>query len=120
MFAQRASGGRLQVVPVRCQHFMKSVSGGEHNFGDQAGVLQHQFRSQHVFEFVRELAQFSEAACSGITLERVNRTPNAAQAFLVAGAIFERESGLVHSLEDLRSALKEKIAELGGALVGEK
>jgi len=69
---------------------------------------------------MRELAQFSKAARSGITLERVNRTPNAAQAFLVAGAFFERESGLIHGLENFRSALEEEIAELGGALVWEK
>jgi hypothetical protein len=50
----------------------------------------------------------------------VNRAPHASQAFLVAGAFFERKPGLVHGLENFRGALEKEVAKLGGALVGEK
>jgi hypothetical protein len=50
----------------------------------------------------------------------MNGTADAAKTFFVARAVFERESRLVHRLENLRGALEEEIAEFRRTLVGEK
>ena len=43
-----------------------------------------------------------------------------AKVLFVTRALFERQPGFVHGLENFRGALKEEIAEFGSALVGEK
>jgi hypothetical protein len=50
----------------------------------------------------------------------VNGAANAAKCFLIVRAVFEREAGFVHGLENFFGALEEKFAELGSALVVEK
>ena len=120
VFAQSAAGGRLQIVAIGREHFVECVRGGENHFGDQAGVLLREFRSQDVFQIVRELAQLAEAARGRVALQRVHGAANAAKLLFVAGALFEREAGFVHGLENLLGALEEEIAEFGGVLVGEK
>ncbi len=120
MFVQRAAGGRLQVVPIGRQHFVERVGGGENHFSDQARVLLGELRREHVFQIVRELAEFAIAASGRIALERVHGAANMAKLFEVAGALFERETRFVHALENFLGALEEKVAKLGGLLVGRK
>ncbi len=120
MFVQSASGGRLQIVPIRCQHFVKRIGGGENHFGDQARVLLGEFRREHVFQVVRQFAQFAIAAGRGITFQRVHCPANMAKLFYVAGMPFERETCFVHALENFLGTLEEKVAQLGGLFVGRK
>jgi hypothetical protein len=120
VFPERAPGRRLQIISVRGQHLVKRVGSGENHFRDQSGMLLSKFRCEDVLEFVREFAQFPEAASGGIAFQGVNGATNTTEVFFIARLVFQRESGLIHCLENFRSALEEEIAELGSALVGEK
>ena len=46
MFAKRAAGGRLKIIAIGCQHFVKRVSGSQNHFRDEPGMLLGEFRRQ--------------------------------------------------------------------------
>jgi hypothetical protein len=69
---------------------------------------------------MREFTHLAEAASSRIAFQGVDRAANTPEVFFVARTVFERETSFVHGLEDLRGTLEKEIAELRGALVGEK
>ena len=108
---ESASNRRLQMVAISGQHFVKCICGGEYNFGNQGRVLFGQLGSENIFEFVREFAKFAKTARGRIAFERVYRASDAAQAFFIGRMLFERKAGIVHGLEDLRSALEKELAE---------
>ena len=62
VFAERAPGRRLQIIPVRGQHLVKRVGSSENHFRNQSGMLLSKLGCKDVFEFMREFAQFAESA----------------------------------------------------------
>jgi len=76
------------------------------------------FRSEHIFEFVREFAEFVETASRGITLQRVDHAANPANHFLIRGTSLELQAGFIERLQQLCGALKEERAQLAVAIVG--
>src|SRR5215469_11996275 len=120
VFAQCAAVRWLKIVSVSREHFVKSVGGGENYFRDETGMLFRELRRENIFELVSQFAQRSKSARGRVALQRVNRAAHATKIFLIAGAFFECQAGLIHGLENFRRALEKEIAELGGALVVEK
>src|ERR1700722_17185953 len=100
------------MVAIGGKHFVESIGGGQHHFGNQRGVFLGQLRRKNVFELMRQLAKFAKATSRGIALQGVDRASNAAKIFLVRWTLFEREANFIHVLEDFRGAFKEKLAKL--------
>src|SRR5207302_2331291 len=70
-----------------------------------------EFDTEHVFQFVREFAQLTEAAGCGITLEGVHCPANAAYNFRIAGIFLQLESFFVQRLEKFLCGFEEQLAQ---------
>jgi hypothetical protein len=75
-------------------------------------------RSEHVFEFMRQLAQLVESTGRGIAFQGVHGATDAAYHILIRGAGLEFEPGLVERLKQFGGGLKEESAQLAAAILG--
>jgi hypothetical protein len=75
-------------------------------------------RSEHVFEFVRQLTQLVESTGGGIAFQGVHSATNAANHILISGARLEFEPSLVERLQQFGRSLKEESAQLAAAILG--
>src|SRR5579862_4091409 len=57
------------MVAIGGEHFVESIGGGQHHFGNQRGVFLGQLRREDVLELMRQFAKFAKAASRGITLK---------------------------------------------------
>jgi hypothetical protein len=111
-------GRRIDAALVGGEHGFKAVGGGEDDFGKLGAAGLRYERSEDVFEFVSEFAEFVKAAGCGIALERVDGAADATNDAFVVGTRFELEAGFVERLEQFAGALEEESAKLGAAIFG--
>ncbi len=67
-----------------------------------------------------QLAELAVAASGGVAFERVHGPAHLAQQLLVFGMLLQLQALVVEILQQLRGALKEELAEFGGAVVGKE
>ena len=120
MLAQGAAFRRLEIIPVGRKHFVECVGRGQNDFGDESGIFACEFRTQHVFQVVCQLAELAIAASGRIAFQRMHGAANTAQTLGIARAPLERQAGFIHGLQNLRGALEEEVAKFVGAVVGQK
>lgn len=111
-------GGRIDAALVSGEHGFEAVRGGEDDFSKLGAAGLRDVRSEHVFEFVSEFAEFVKAAGGGIALERVHGAADAANDGFVGGTRFELEAGFVERLQQFAGALEKESAKLGAAIFG--
>src|ERR1700746_3984068 len=120
---QSAQGGgsrRLNILLIGAEHAFERIDGREDDLGKLLAVRMSDLRRENVFEFVRNFTEFRKTAGSGISLERMNSAPDAANKFLIRGTLFELQTGIIDGLEKLARALKEESPKLRTPLIGKE
>ena len=63
---KRVHGRQFGILLISGQQRAKAIGGGEHHFGKVRAMEAGNLGRKHVFEFVREFAEFVESASRGI------------------------------------------------------
>jgi len=69
---------------------------------------------------VGNFAEFLTTARSGVALEGMHGSTDAANEFLVGGTCFELQASIVDGLQQFRGALEEERAKFRSPILGQK
>jgi hypothetical protein len=115
---ERLDGGRFGLALIGGEDGAKTIRGGEDQLREVRAMRESDLRSEHVFEFMRQLAQLVESTGRGIAFQSVYGATDAAYHILIRGAGLEFEPGLVERLKQFSGGLKKESAQLAAAILG--
>src|SRR5262249_8987158 len=117
LVTQLSAGGRLQIVPVGGEHGAEGVGGDQYDFRQRTAAPGCDFGPQDLFQLVGQLAELAVAASRGISFQGVHRAPHLAKKLFILRMLLQLQALVIEGLQQLRSALKEELAELGSAVI---